>query len=72
MEAKLRFFSELYNILSVKSCCKPFKRLFNRLAHGIYYYRMLYRATIDRQKSFSRIRYKHHGVTFDKLESIRI
>lgn len=54
MEAKLRFFSELYNILSVKSCCKPFKRLFNRSAHGIYYYRMLYRATIDRQKNLFR------------------
>ena len=52
MDVKLRFFSELYNILNVKSCCKPFKRLFNRLAHGIYYYRMLYRATIDRQKIF--------------------
>ena len=52
MEAKLRFFSELYNILSVKSCCEPFKRLFNRLAHGNYYYRMLCRATIDRQKIF--------------------
>ena len=52
MDAKLRFFSELYNILSVKSCCKPFKRLFNRLAHSNYYYRMLCRATIDRQKIF--------------------
>ena len=49
---KIKIFSELYNILSVKSCCEPFKRLFNRLAHGNYYYRMLCRATIDRQKIF--------------------
>lgn len=53
MDAKLRNFFELYNILSVKSLLRTnLKAFFNRLAHGNYYYRMLRRATIDRHKFF--------------------
>lgn len=53
MDAKLRIFSELYNILSVKSLLRTIlKFFFNRFARDNYYYHMLCRATIDRHKFF--------------------
>ena len=53
MDAKLRNFSELYNILSVKSLLRTnLKAFLTDWRMDNYYYRMLYRATIDRHKFF--------------------